>query len=253
MKKIKKIITVLLMFILTVCVTPVTAHADSKKVLQSGITYRQYDFNGDGKNDTFKYVLTRENGVAYAKIYLNGCCRGKMDMMRGGSLTRVATSKKDIFLIALKGGYSGNALTAYKISGNRIIHARDLTHFTYNQLYKVSNNKLYIKCSTGKEFGGTFNCRYSRGASFIFTHSVKNRSISSVNVGYPTGTKVYTAGTSFRTSTSTSYMNGKGFYVYRGQKVTLKKIYCKSDGTWFQISANGRTGWIKNSSSYLLK
>lgn len=253
MKKIKKITTVLLMLILTICMTPVTAHADTKKILQSVTTYRQYDFNGDGKRDTFKYVLSREGGIAYAKRYLNGCYRGKIYMARGGSLTRIATSKKDIFLIALKGGHACNDLAAYKISGNRIVPVRNLSHFTYNQVYSVSNNKLYLKCSTGKEIDGTFDYRYSRGAAFLFAHSVKNRSISAAYVGYPIGTKVYTAGTSFRTSTSTSCMNGKGFYVYRGQKVTLKKIYSKSHSVWFQISANGRTGWIRNSSKYLLK
>ena len=68
------------------------------------------------------------------------------------------------------------------------------------------------------------------------------------------GKKKFTAARTFPTSDSVSKNNRKGPKVKNGQEVIVKKVYFAKNGiNKFQISVNGKTGWVSEEEEALLK
>lgn len=83
-------------------------------------TYKSYDFTRDGKPDTFKYMIYRNNGNAYTRIYINGKYRQIIYMVRRESFDYVKIRTNNICIVATCGTLHGNSFQAYYYSKEKM-------------------------------------------------------------------------------------------------------------------------------------
>lgn len=126
--------------------------------------------------------------------------------------------------------------------------------FVYRDFTKVSGNTLYITSTPGSRNPSSFR-NVSQPLTAVTKYTIKNKKISCQSWNAKiTGRKTYYAMTSFKTSKSTTRLNIKnGPSVKAGQKVTLNYVRFNKTNYVYQITVNGKTGWVENSNSAMFK
>lgn len=226
--------------------------------MESESYYTDYDVTGDGVKDEFYYEFDRETG--YADVYVNGEYECTFFKARGGSIYLVTFSSSEVFLLSLIGQYGGNSFEAfrYKNGGFQVVNTMnyfDDRLFESSMVWKAYDEWLYIVSTVQKtwnldsfaesETAPIVNSRFKlKDGKFILSA----RTLTVIECD------TYTALNSFSTSTSRTSLNSSGPYVRAGQTVTVKKVYLSAGGKapYYQISVNGKTGWIQDSSAKLL-
>lgn len=166
---VKKLAVPVIMFAILLCgclLSTKQVCAASKLVhLKANKTYKSYDFTRDGKPDTFKYTIYRNNGNAYARIYINGKYRQTIYMVRGGSLDYVKISKSNTCLVATRGAFHGNSFQAYYYSDKkfRAVSNSFKGRGDYGSLKSVSGSYVTVETSN-----------YRSNAVYHVKYKVKN-------------------------------------------------------------------------------
>ena len=126
--------------------------------------------------------------------------------------------------------------------------------FVYRDFTKVSGNTLYITSTPGSRNPSSFR-NVSQPLTAVTKYTIKNKKISCQSRNAKiTGRKTYYAMTSFKTSKSATRLNIKnGPSVKAGQKVTLNYVRFNKTNYVYQITVNGKTGWVENSNSAMFK
>lgn len=126
--------------------------------------------------------------------------------------------------------------------------------FVYRDFTKVSGNTLYITSTPGSRNPSSFR-NVSQPLTAVTKYTIKNKKISCQSWNAKiTGRKTYYAMTSFKTSKSATRLNIKnGPSVKAGQKVTLNYVRFNKTNYVYQITVNGKTGWVENSNSAMFK
>lgn len=235
----------------------VTVQAASRMVaLKADRTYSGYDFTRDGKKDHFKCAADSERG--YARIYLNGKFKQRIFIGKGADIYWCSVGTKDNYLLVEKYLYGGHELETYAYSGGKFKNVSGVNglnkSFVYRDFTKVSGNTLYITSTPGSRNPSSFR-NVSQPLTAVTKYTIKNKKISCQSWNAKiTGRKTYYAMTSFKTSKSATRLNIKnGPSVKAGQKVTLNYVRFNKTNYVYQITVNGKTGWVENSNSAMFK
>ena len=251
MEKIRKrLIALVLMAVMVVCLLPMNVQAANNGMvrLDRDKTYTKYDVTGDGKRDTFKYMVYQSSdGYYYAKIYLNRKYVQKINVIRGGEFWICNAGKNNVYLIGNYLQASACTSVAYTYKGNKfknISTFEEGVYSTHTVPLKLDRNILYIRKSRAKGTMSIFPQKGFNGASpitWIYKYTIKNGKIKLMSdyaiIG---GNKVHKALNSFLTSKSVKLTDENGPKVQKNDMVVLKKWYKDR----IQISVNGKTGWV---------
>lgn len=249
MKIRKRLIAWIMVAIMVFGLLPMNVWAAAGKnvyPLNAGKTYTEYDFTGDGKKDTFKWVSKRNSGIETAYIYLNGKYKNKIDLNRGGrredggdGLYLVKVDKSRVFLMTTIGGVGRVDCAAYKYKSGkfvRIYKSFSKDGFGYVWPHKVVGNTIYM---TVMPYAKWHDLIANEEFVYYAKYSVKGSSIKLASKKISIS-KTFRANATFVTSSTEKLKDAKGVKIYTGDIVKAKKMYNNA----IQLSINGKTGWI---------
>lgn len=271
MKKVMKLINLLLM-VAAVCilfnVTPETAQA-AVMVRQLDTGTYTCDITRDGNADTLKVVSGRDSssGLYNTRIYVNGSQKLNLSASRGVTVFFYRVDTTNTFLLVnshYAGG--GNETSAYVYSSGKFqsawyntISSRYANLWYASAFARVSGNKVYVTSQEKYPSGslskladyGTFV-----GPKIVSTFQATGGKLKLVSTSTDMiGLTTLYAVNAFKTGNSISTAgSGNGPSVVKGQKVILEKAYYNTSTYtfYFRVKVDGKSGWIKNSSSTLL-
>lgn len=234
----------------------VKVQADSSmEMLYEGVTYTQYDFDGDGQNDSFECVSDSERG--YIKIYINGEEVQKIFITRGANLYGCVLEGGKTYLLAECSQYGRNELKAYTYTDGKFIsmHGKSTLNkmFPFARFSGVQGDSIYVRSTPG-----TGNIKsFKNIAEPITTETefkIKDNEISCVSWDSKiTGANTFYAQNSFQTSASEENLDVKdGPQVESGQEVELKYVKFSDSGYIYHIIVDGQEGCFKDSEEIML-
>lgn len=267
MKKIKIIITI---FVLTffagvfVQKDSVLASDEAKRIkLQEGKTYSKYDITGDGKKDELivsRYKDEWDDGIYNqyddydgVRVYLNGkrvyqkktgdvWIQSNLFVLKNGTvfLEVCAYGESDRLsigkLLQYKSGKMVAVLDFFGIQGEGGVE-------------KIENNSITLHY---------WDCYQTLGsASFDYTYTYKDGKWQESKYGKICRVNIYSDDHTWtqtkklkakRSFTAYKAVNSKkkAVKVKKGDTVKILKCYVYKNKIYFQISCNGKKGWIKN-------
>ncbi len=261
----KKLLLLTLIFALLL---PVSANAaNPKKViyLEHGKTYKSYDVTGNGTKDKFKYSYNSNR--TRLNLYLNGTLRTSISVPSKGSYLQLCSLNNNTVFLSKVDGYSSACEPSLYIYSNKTFKkvfsyssfkkATPYIDVQYMEPSKVTSNSITMNFSMeAPSYIRSMNTfkKSSTPISWNVKYNVKNKKLSLASRTYLTTQKKFTALTTFKTSTTAPTSKYNSFTVKKGDKITLLKIYCPSNGKqWYKIRKGSKEGWFQDSSSRLLK
>ncbi len=267
----RKIITIALSFGLCMgmagqnCMNfPVAANVLAKTVLNEGenVTqletdkiYKNFDFTGDGKKDSFEYEVKNDTGESEATVYISGKCMGTVPLLRGGSGYSCQVDKDTNILFFTCWQFGANIATAYTCDGKKLKQLD--TNFEkysldYIQPYAAEDGTIFMITKTGKH--DRMVDLATEQAYFLMEYEYEDGKISlASHYANAVGNTEYGAKASFSTSSSPDKDNKKGVYVEKGDKVEVLQYYFDDDNRKIQVKVNGDTGWATFGDDFILE
>ena len=221
-------------------------------LLHECITYTQYDFTGNGKNNSFKGVGDSQRG--YLRLYLDGKYKQTIFIGKGANIYLCKTDKKNPYLLVESRLYGGHELKIYKYSGGKFKEINGNASlnkvFAFSEFSKLEGNILYVTSTPGIRNTQSFK-GITDGIYVETKFKLQGNKITRVTWNSKvTGRKVFYAQNSFKTSKLAAKLNVKdGPKVKKGQKITLNYVKLGGGTYVYRITVGGKTGWFKDSSS----
>jgi hypothetical protein len=252
-KNIKQKIFIMLLIGLSFLAVPRTSYAATSLVeLKPGKTYTSYDVTKDGKKDKIKIVQGASyasDGYTSVKVYINGKKKITAEGCKNCIIYLFKNGSKSVLLYQSYFGDGSSCFYGYKYKNGKF---KETELGTSLFLSEVKKSKTYLKIYSepkGTWWFSSFKNFSSMPFKVVDTYKISGGNLVKVNT-YPgiSGTKTYYAKYSFKTGKTIKTIAKKnGPSVKAGQKITLKNYYQTSDGTYFKISVNGKTGWFEDS------
>lgn len=228
------------------------ALSDNLISLSEYVTYTQYDFTGNGKANSFRCVRDSQRG--YLKLYLNGRYKQKIFIGKGANIYWCRTDKKNPYLLVESSLYGGHELKIYKYSSGKFREINGNASlnkvFAFSEFSKIEGNILYVKSTPGTRNTLSFK-GISDGIYVETKFKLQGNKVTRVTWNSRvTGRQTFYAQNSFQTSRLAAKLNVKdGPRVNAGQEITLTYVKLGGGTYVYRITAGGRTGWFKDSSS----
>lgn len=267
----KYLLMLITLFIFVLPATNVNAANPKYVLLKNNKTYTQYDVTGDGKKDTFKYIVYPRDSKqwGYTRLYLNGKKTNNIFTAKGCSGVYLCSfSKKDVFLLPNFGVYGGCEVSVYKytegkfkslFSGSAFFNDSSYIGASRFQTKKLANNLLIVNHALQRPWhiknALTFKHAYRTLSWDMKYKATKGKICLSSNIATVVGTETFTALSTFKTSSRTPSNKYDSFQVKKGDKVKLTKIYFPGSRkkAWYRIKKGAKYGWFEDSSKRLLK
>lgn len=225
--------------------------------LRENKTYSGYDFTRNGKKDRFRCVRdTRRYG--YVKIYLNGKFKQRIFIGKGADLYWCGVGTKDTYLLVERYLYGGHELVVYMYSGGKFKEVPGRGNLnkvlSYPDFTKIQGNTLYVTSTPGSRNPSSFR-NVTTPLKVQTKFKIKNKKISCLSWNSQViGRRTFYALTSFGTSKNVTKLNVKnGPRINAGQKVTLNYVRLGGSNYIYQITVNGKTGWVANSTGVMFR
>ena len=234
--------------------------ATTLKKLEPNKIYKTYDFNRDGKKDSFKYSFSNPRGKAI--IYLNGR-RSTADTVRSANLYYYRYSKSNEFLMVNYSYFGGSDIDVYMFKGNTLkkVQALPESAFTCNLIKYAANNILAVETHPyrQKQFLTMSDCyTYVPFRQIYKLDTKKHRFVLGSRYLKPTKSAPLVFITAdadlyYTTSNTPTAYNKKGVRLISYQDYEIKQIYLwKRRGNRHVlrvqlVNSKGRTGWINDS------
>lgn len=232
--------------------------------------YEQYDFDGDGLNDSIAMNLG-EQMSGEAVIYINGqeayVLRGTEGTYASYCIITLANGTKFIYAELADSAYYSEEQIILKIKGNtlekvvdfeQLIPEYEVRHYLgrrgvdkYDSI-SVKGNVITMEYCTNNFTVGVatisidFWCQDNGNLESDYTGNVKKIVFSTTGERYLDETYEYEVARDIETYAECQNPQTPGCFISTGEKVTIRQ-YCIADGIiWFQIqSETGETGWVK--------
>lgn len=242
-----------------ICFLPSQAHAvtatSGAKVykLSANTTYKKYDITGDRKADK---ILIRTTSDSYSKNGISVYVNGKRVLTKKTSfysltaqLIKLKNGKAFLYLYTPFDNGDADICGMYQMSGGKlkqVINCNKAPGYQYGNhtggsIIKASGNTVTIRFRVMSRFSGYTQMDYTY--TYKSGTLKRNSNTGKLTVG-TTPNQTFKAKKNIAAYSSPSCAS-KTFTIKTGQQVKFLKCYFNGSVVRYQVSVNGKTGWIK--------
>ena len=267
MRKLRILIYCLCIMTLTVFMSSNADAATLKTITVSNSSTYKWDLTHDGKADTVKFLLTKNNYgcVIKAQIYVNGKIAytysnsSKYFHRLEVQYVKIANDREFLYVVGRGDSWKPyiQKIFRYDTSSKRLVVAADLSKYTgaVRGITKINGNNLIISYQIHTGSGGRVNWQYE----YKYNASSKKFTVKDAKVTAKTastwyvgdGYDYYFKKSMYKTAQNiTTYSNrsctNKAVVVPSGKWMTLKSIYVTPNGKIsLQFKYGNRYVWVK--------
>lgn len=248
-----------LFFLFGLCLIPakaVSASNPTEVALDPNTTYTTYDITGDWRPDTIRIKTdSRKYDRSELTVIINDKKTFRFKKQHYYDVTAkiytLSNGKPYLYLYASADNYDGPVCGVFKYSAGKlkqVINFQDLMKnygaHPYGEVLAVNGKQLQTRF---------YLMSWSTGPSYIdFTYRYNNGNLkrTGYNGQYHA---IYSYGQDTRTFTANQKLKAyrkpgaakKAFTIQKGTPVIIQKCWVKGRKMYIQVTARGKTGWIK--------